>query len=32
MTNDLISRKALVKELIAERDKHPGEVDGDADA
>ena len=26
MTNDLISRKALVKALIAERDKHPPEM------
>ena len=26
MTNDLISRKALVKALIAERDKHPPEL------
>lgn len=29
MNNDLISRKALVKALIAERDKHPGKVDGE---
>lgn len=27
MTGDLISRKALVKALIAERDKHPPEVE-----
>ena len=29
MTGDLISRKALVKVLIAERDKHPPEVNSE---
>lgn len=28
MSNDLISRKALVKELLVERNKHPAVIDG----